>query len=77
MLNLDINYLIIIFKFCSLEFCGAPLKTQLTWLFQRTQFPRFYYNGTVHIRHLCWKTAVLSCHRCQHTGVEKMNCIEI
>jgi hypothetical protein len=33
-------------------------------------------NGTVHIRHLCRKTAVLSCHRCLiNTGVEKMNCI--
>jgi hypothetical protein len=33
-------------------------------------------NGTVHIRHLCRITAVLSCYRCLiNTGVEKMNCI--
>jgi len=33
-------------------------------------------NGTVHIRYLCRKTAVLSCHRCLiNIGVEKMNCI--
>jgi hypothetical protein len=35
-------------------------------------------NGTVHIRHQCRKTAVLSCHRCLiNTGVEKMNYIYI
>ncbi len=33
-------------------------------------------NRTVHIRHLCRKTAALSCHRCLiNTGVEKMNYI--
>jgi hypothetical protein len=31
-------------------------------------------NGTAHIRHQCWKTTVLSCHRCLiKMGVEKMN----
>jgi hypothetical protein len=30
-------------------------------------------NRTVHVRYLCIKTAVLSCHRCLiNTGVEKM-----
>jgi hypothetical protein len=29
-------------------------------------------NGTVHIRHQCSKTTVLSCHRCLiHSGIEK------
>jgi len=37
MLNLDAHFLIIIFKFCSLEFFVVPLKTQLTWLFQRLE----------------------------------------
>ncbi len=37
MLNLDIIFIIIILDSCSLEFCGAPLKTQLTWLFQRLE----------------------------------------
>jgi hypothetical protein len=33
-------------------------------------------NGTLHIRHQCRKTSVLSCHRCQiNPGVEKMNFI--
>jgi hypothetical protein len=33
-------------------------------------------NRTVHIRHLCRKTAVLNCHRCLlNKGVEKMNYI--
>ncbi len=33
-------------------------------------------NRTVHTRHLCRKTVVLSCHRCLiNTGVEKMNCL--
>ncbi len=33
-------------------------------------------NRTSHIRQLCWKTAVLSCHRCLiKTGVEKMSYI--
>ena len=36
----------------------------------------FESNGTVHIRHLCRKTAVLSCHRCLiNTGVENVNYI--
>jgi hypothetical protein len=31
-------------------------------------------NGTVHIRHQCWKTTLLSCLIClMNTGVEKMN----
>ncbi len=37
MLNLDINFLIITLESWSLEFCGAPLKTQLSWLFQRLE----------------------------------------
>jgi hypothetical protein len=33
-----------------------------------------FSNTTVHIRHLCRKTAVLNCHRClRNTGVEKIN----
>jgi hypothetical protein len=37
MLNLDINFLIIVLESCLLEFCEAPLKTKLTWLFQRLE----------------------------------------
>ncbi len=37
MLNLVTKFLIIILESCSLELCGAPLKTQLTWLFQRLE----------------------------------------
>ncbi len=45
---------------------------------QHTQHEQQCYNvcrnGTVHIRHQCRKTTVLSCHRCLiNTGVEKMN----
>ena len=31
-------------------------------------------NSTAHVGHQCWKTTILSCHRCLfNTGVEKIN----
>jgi hypothetical protein len=46
MLNLDINYLIIVLESYTLEFCGAPLKTLIDTALSKVgtfkrQFPKF------------------------------------
>jgi hypothetical protein len=61
----------------------TALKIQSTMLLReiyRSKISNIYAtsqcigNGTAHIRHWCWKIAVLSCHRCLiNSGVEKMN----
>ncbi len=50
------------------------LKKELVQSLIYTRHGRFNKgNRRAHIRHLCRKTAVLSCHRCLiDTGVEKM-----
>jgi len=48
---------------------GDEQRVSRSW---RTKFELKIRNGTVHIRHQCRKTTVLSCHRCLiNTGVEK------
>ncbi len=40
--------------------------------------PTLFNNRTVHIKHICIKTAVLNCHRYpKNTGVEKINNYQI
>jgi hypothetical protein len=67
-----LQFLSLKFLHACLTFEGKEGKELTNWMF----CPTVSYNRTAHIRHLCQKTTVLSCHRYLiNTGVEKMNYI--